>query len=117
MRRKHSGLALEPKHRAVDIWLPRKHTDVVGEIACGEIIRTVNDYVVVSDNSLRILSGQPALVQFNLDLRVDVVQSIARRFKFASANVLCSVKNLPLQIGKIDTIEVDQPKLSHTSCR
>src|SRR4029077_18779688 len=47
------------------------------------------------------------LVQFCLDLRIDVVQSIPRRLQFAPTDVLCSVKNLPLQIGQIDIVEID----------
>ena len=50
VRRKHGRLALEPKHRAVDIWLPRKNTDVIGQIARGEIIRAVHDHIVVGNN-------------------------------------------------------------------
>jgi hypothetical protein len=46
-------------------------------------------------------------VQFELDLRIDVVQSIPRRLQFAPTDVLCSVKNLPLKIGQIDIVEID----------
>ena len=52
----------------------------------------------------------------NFDFRVDVAQPVARRFKFAAADIFCSVKNLPLQIGEIDTVEIDKPKSSHTGC-
>src|SRR5215468_7228628 len=116
MRGEHSGLTLKPKHRAVHIWLSGKNTDVVGKIARGEIVRAVDDHVVLSYDSLRVLAGQSTLVQFDVYVWVDVLQPVARRFKFAAADVFCSVKDLPLQIGKIDTVEIDQPKFSHTCC-
>jgi hypothetical protein len=46
-------------------------------------------------------------VQFGLDLWIDVVQPIPRRLQLAPTNVLCSVKNLPLKIGQIDIVEID----------
>src|SRR4029077_15559118 len=48
-----------------------------------------------------------ALVQFDLDLRIDVVQAVLRRLQLSPADVLCSVENLPLKIGKIDIVEID----------
>ena len=46
-------------------------------------------------------------MQFGLDLRIDVVQPIPRGLQFAPTDVLCSVKNLPLKIGQIDVVEID----------
>jgi hypothetical protein len=40
-------------------------------------------------------------------LRIDVVQAIPRRLQLAPTYVFCSVKNLPLKIGKIDVVEID----------
>ena len=35
------------------------------------------------------------------------MQAIPRGLQFTSADVLCSVENLPLKIGKIDIVEID----------
>src|SRR5262249_28010634 len=40
---------------------------------------------------------------------------VTRRFQFAATDVFCSVKNLPLQIGEIDTVEIDKPEGSNAS--
>ena len=53
-------------------------------------------------------------MQFDFDLRIDVAQAVPRRFQFAAANVLCSVKDLPLQIRKIDIVEINNPNCAHT---
>jgi len=47
------------------------------------------------------------LIQFDLDLRIDVAEPVVGRFQFAAANVLCSMKYLPLKIRKIDVVEID----------
>src|SRR4030095_14735289 len=59
-----------------------------------------------------VLAGETALVQFDLGLRIDVVQAILCRLQFASTDVLSSVKNLPLKIRKIDIVEIDNPDRS-----
>jgi len=110
-------LTFKPEYRAVDIWLTCKHTDIIGQIARSEIVRAVDDHVVISHNSLCVLTGQPALEQLDFNVWIDIAETVARLFEFAAADVFCSVKDLPLQIGEIDAIEIDEPKLSHTSCR
>src|SRR5213083_835221 len=56
-------------------------------------------------------------MQFDVDLRIDVAQSVSRRFQFAATDVLCPVKYLPLQIRKIDVVEIDNANCSYTCCR
>jgi hypothetical protein len=53
-------------------------------------------------------------VQFNIDFRIDVAQPVPRGLQFAAANILCSMKNLPLQIRKIDIVEINNPDCSRT---
>src|SRR5439155_23150047 len=62
MRSEHGDLTLEPKHRAIDVWLPRKHADVVRQIAGGKIIRAIHDHVVVSHDLLGVFAREAALV-------------------------------------------------------
>src|SRR5438046_9301553 len=65
-------------------------------------------YYVVSGDKLRcVFIGETALVQFGLNLGIDVVQPVPCRLELAPTDVLCSVKNLPLKIGQIDVVEID----------
>ena len=109
MRSEHRRLTLEAKDRAIDVWLPCKHADVVRQITGGKVIGAVHDHVVVSHDLLRVVAGEATFVQFEFDLRINIPQPVARRCELAAADVLCSVENLPLQIGKIDTVEIDNP--------
>src|SRR4051794_12010060 len=116
MRGEHAGLAFEAKHRAIDVRLARKHADVIRQIAGGEIIGAVHDQVVISDDLLRVGAGEAAFVQLEFDLRIDIQEPVAGRCQFAAADVLCSVKNLPLQVAKIDTVEIDDAERSNAGC-
>src|SRR5919108_3575942 len=116
MRSEHGRLTLEAKHRAIDVWLPCKHADIVRKITGGKIIGAVHDNVVVSHDFLRVVAGEAAFMQFEFYRRIDIPQPVARRSQFAAADVLCSVKNLPLQIGEIDTVEIDEPESSNAGC-
>src|SRR5207237_10846249 len=51
--------------------------------------------------------GETTHVLFYLDLMVNLDQAISRVFQFISADIFLSVKNLPLNIGKIDLVEID----------
>src|ERR687891_1687388 len=107
MRRKHRGLSLETEYRAVYIRLPRKNADVVGQITRRKIIRPVNHHIISRHKFRRVFAGETALMQFDLDLRIDIAQTIPSRFEFASADVICSVEDLPLEIRKVDIVEID----------
>src|SRR5207245_119745 len=109
MRREHGGLSLKTKYGAVDVRFTRKNAYIIRQISRRKIIRAVHDQVVLRDQLGCVLTGETALVQFDFDLRIEVAQAVPRRFQFAAANVLCSVKNLPLQIRKIDIVEINNP--------
>ena len=106
MRREHRCLSLKAEYRAVDIRLTRKNTDIVRQISRRKIIRSINDHVVAGHKLRRVFTGETALVQFDLDLRIDVVQAIAGRLQLAATDVFCSVKNLALKIRKIDIVKI-----------
>ena len=107
VRREHRRLTLKAEYRAVDVRLARKNADVVRQISSWKIIRSVNDHIVPGHKLRCVFTGETARVQFDFDLRVNVVQAISRGFQFISADIFCAVKNLPLKIGKIDLVEID----------
>src|SRR5438876_6010536 len=96
VRREHRCLSLKTEDGAIDIRFACKNTDVIGQISRRKIIRAVHDHVVLPDKLGCVLTGETALVQFDVDLRIDVPQAVPRRFQFVAANILCSVENLPL---------------------
>ncbi len=55
-------------------------------------------------------------MQFDINLRIDVSQAISRRLQLAPTDVLCSVKNLALEIGKIDIVKIDNSNRPDPGC-
>src|SRR5262249_47973767 len=98
LRPEDTRLTFEAKDRAVDVWLARQHARVVHEVARGKVVSAVNDDVVVAKETQRVLPGETRFVSLDLDVRVDVAQSIARRFDLATAEIFCAVNDLSLQV-------------------
>src|SRR6266508_278499 len=107
MRREYRRLPLKTEYRAVDIRLACENTDIVRQISRRKIIRSVNDHVVPRHKLSRVFTGESALVQFDLDLRIDVLQAIPRRLQLISTDVLCYVKKFAFKVGKVDFVEID----------
>src|SRR5439155_9035200 len=117
VRREHCGLPLKTKDRTVDVRFACKNTDVIGQISRRKIIRAVHDHVVLRDKLWCVFARETALMQSDVDLRIDVTQAVARRLQFAAADVLCSVENLSLQIRKIDIVKIDEADRADASRR
>ena len=45
-------------------------------------------------------------MQFERNVWISFAQTIAGRFQFFAANVLCAMQNLPLQIAQIDIVRI-----------
>src|SRR5262245_50376888 len=116
MRSEHGRLSFKAEYRAVDVGLTRKNTDIVRQISRRKIIRSINDHVVARHKLRRVFTGETALVQFELDLRIDVVQAIAGRLQFAATDVFCSVKNLALKVRKIDIVKIYNAECPNAGC-
>src|SRR5436190_3097116 len=70
VRREHRCLTLKTEYRAINVWLPRKNADVVGQIARRKIIRPVHDHIVSRYKLRSVFAGETALMQFDLNLRI-----------------------------------------------
>src|SRR5947209_171150 len=105
-RPEDARLPLEAEDRAIDVRLAREHAGVVDEVARREVVRAVHDHVVVAKQLQRVLARQARLVSFDLHVRVDVVQPVARRLDLRSAHVLRAVDDLPLQVRRVHHVEV-----------
>ena len=107
LRIKHRGLPLEAEDAAVDVGLAQEHAGVVHEVSRGEIVRPVGHDVVVAEDVERVLRRQARLVRDHFDVRVDVGNRVLRRLDLQPAHVARIVDDLPLQVGEIDHVEID----------
>src|SRR5699024_4079015 len=62
VRRKDAGLAFESENGAVDVRLLQQHAGVVGEVTGREVVRAVDDDVVVFDDVEGVLAADARIV-------------------------------------------------------
>jgi hypothetical protein len=66
-----TGLSVKAGDGSVDVCLLEEHAGVVCEVAGGEIIRAVNDYVVGSDDIEGVFAGKTGVVLGNLNVGIE----------------------------------------------
>jgi len=112
MRSEYGDLPLEAKNRAIDIRLARQNGQIVAEIAGLEIVGPINDEIVILADFFGIGGSKPLLEGSDLDFWVDLLKPFARALDLLSANILGAMEELPLQVRKVDMIEVDNAEFS-----
>src|SRR3989475_10217085 len=103
-------LAFEPEDRSVDVRLAQEDRRVVHEVSGREVVRPIDDDVVVFQNVQRVLGGEARLVRLHVDVRVDLSDALLRDVDLLAADVLRPVQHLALQVRLVDHVEVDDPE-------
>ena len=116
-QREDRRLPFEAEDAAVDVGLAEQHAGVVDEIARGEVVGAVRDDVVRAEDVERVLARELGRVQVNLDFRVEVAQAFAGGFELRPAHVLGAEGDLPLEVRKVDDVEVHQAQPAHAGGR
>src|SRR5437867_3215810 len=103
-------LALEAEDRSVDVWLVQEDRRVVHEVPGREVVRSIDDDVVVCQGLQCVVRGQARLVRLHVDVRVDLGDPFFRDLDLLAADVLRPVQHLALQVRLVDHVEVDDPE-------
>ena len=106
--REHRCLSLEAIDAAVHVRLAEQHARVVHEIARLEVVGAVDDDVVRPDDLERVARCERRLVRLDLDVRIEILDAVARRVELALADRARAVKHLALQVRGIHDIEVHE---------
>ncbi len=109
MRGEDRTLSVKAEDGAVDIGLLLEDADVIGEVAGREIIRAVDDDVVGGNDLGGVFGGEEAVVEIDLHVRVDRLDRILGTVDLLAAHVGRAVKDLALEVGEINRVEVNQP--------
>ena len=72
--REDAGLAFEAEDRAVDVRLAQEHAGVVDQVARREVVRAVDDDVVVLQDLERVGAGEHGVVLHHIQVRVEALQ-------------------------------------------
>ena len=110
------GLPFKAKNRAIHIGLVQQHTGVIDQIARGEIIRAVDNDVVFAEQIESIRAGQARLVGVDANRRIHASQAFFGGLNFGPPDVARGKCDLPLEIGVIDDVEINDPEPPY-ACR
>ena len=101
-------LALEAVDRAVHDGDVVEHGGVVDEIARREVVGAVDDHVpAVGEDAVDVLGGEALLVGHDLDVGVQRLDRALRRVGLPLAERLGRVRDLALQVRRVDAVVVD----------
>ncbi len=115
LRIKHGQLALKAEDAAVHVGLAQKHAGVVNQITGREIVRPINNDIVVFEDFESIGAGQRNIVLVNHQIGIDVRELPGGTFELGFAHVAREVDDLTLQVCLVNDIIIHQPNASNSS--
>src|SRR5260221_12086043 len=91
------------------------HRRVVYEIARREIIRRI-DYDVESSHDLERVCRRKTRVEYlDVNVRICSEYSLTCDVDFCAADICSRIQNLPMNVGQIDFVEIDDSNLARSS--
>src|SRR6476469_789118 len=103
--REERCLAFKPQDAAVHVRLSEQHACVVREVARLEVVGTVDDHIIPSDDVERVRGTELFIDGFDAHQRVHGTKSRARGIGFSLTDICRVVQKLSLQVGRVDPIE------------
>lgn len=107
------GLAVEAVDRAPHVRLVQQHAGVVDQVTGGEVVRAVDDEVVLAEDLHHVLGFEPLFVKDHVDVRVDAQHAVAGGFGLGPADVRLAVDDLALQVRLVDLVELHDAQRAH----
>ena len=107
MRGEHARLALETEDRSVNVGLAAEHAGVIDEVARGKVVGPIDDDVEVAEQLQGVGAGQTGFKLAHVDVGIDRRNAIGGRVQFLAPDVCGAMNHLPLQVGHVHNIEVD----------
>lgn len=110
-------LTFKAENGAGDIGDTKVHTGVIDQITGGEIVATVDHNVVSVEDIEHVLGGEAGVVRVDLHVGVQVIDGLLGGLDLRPAHTGIVVKDLPLQVGTVDDVGVDEPDGADAGCR
>ena len=99
-------LSLEPENASVNVGNPEKDAGVVREIPGGEVVRSVDDDIVVPHDVHRVRGAQPLVVGDDVHVGIELQKTVPRGFHLRLPDGLFAVQHLPLQVAEVHHVEI-----------
>src|SRR5690606_2442314 len=95
-------LSFESEDAAINDRLLKQHARIVEQIPGREIVRPVDDDVVVGNDVQHIGGAKPLLNADDFDIRIEVVDECAGRLGLWFSDTISRVYDLTLEVAEID---------------
>src|SRR5581483_453483 len=109
----HSDLTLKAEDAAMHHRLILKNGSVVEQIARREVVGTVEDHIIISDDAPDIGLVQSLQIGNHVDIGIERLDGLTGGFGLVLTYALGIMQNLALQIAIIDDIGINNAKRSH----
>eukprot|EP00968_Pinguiococcus_pyrenoidosus_P018066 scaffold1850_cov194-Pinguiococcus_pyrenoidosus.AAC.26 len=110
-------LSLEAQDGRVAHGLLQDARGVVHEVSRGEVVGSVDDDVVVLEDSQRICRRQHLAMLHHLAERIEIPHPSRGRGALALADAGAAMDHLPLQVAGLHHISIDDSQRPHARCR
>ena len=104
----YGSLALKSAHGTIKVGYAGCAAGIVDDVACGKIVATVNDHVVLADDAGGIVARQAERVGLEADLGVEAVQAFDSFVNFGLVKLLLGIQHLAVQVAVAYYIIVHQ---------
>src|SRR2546422_1366632 len=109
-REEDARLTFKPENRPVDVRFVQEDGRIIHEVPCREVVRPIDDHVVVAQDVQRVVGRQSGLVGLHVDVRIDLRDPFFRDLDLLAPDVLRPIEHLALEIRLVDHVEVDDPE-------
>jgi len=113
VRGENGELTFKLKDGPVNERFLQEESGIVGGEAGGKVVGTVEEGVVGLDEFEAVAGFESTAMKNDFDMRIDLAEAGPGAFEFGLADETGVVKNLAVEIGKINDVGIDEPDFSH----
>ena len=114
MRREDAHLALKLENAAVHDRLPDQHRGIVHQVARGEVVRAIDNDVIVPEERHDVVHRETLGIHAHLDIRIERVDRQRGGGGFGHPHTVSGVQHLALQVRAIDHVRIDDAQRADT---
>lgn len=110
---KQPDLSLKLHRRRRQQWNAEPHAGVTDGKSRGEIVAAVDHQAMIADQVWSIVGVQPLLDRIHRDEPVEPMRELCRHFGLRVSYIPLTKERLPLQVGQLDDIGIDNRELAN----
>ena len=92
----------------MDQRLVGEEAGVVNQELAGKIVHPIDDDIIVGENCEGVRRVEPLFIKPYLDVGINGLHLLFSRYDLGATDIARMMQNLPLKIGQIDNIAIDE---------